>query len=104
MKRLSETEFQATFSAPMQLVRGEAPPPFDFWVYFDAIPPEDFEGHDCSAGTVSTVYRHPAGRLEHVLVDSEDRDVFMVLVLDRDAQQVVGHHLLDLPRLYGLLD
>ena len=77
-------------------------PPFDFWPYFDSIPAADFEGHDCSAGAVTYVYRHPSGRFEHVLVDSEDRNVFMVLVLDRDAQTVVGHRLLDLPRLYGL--
>ena len=102
MKRLSESDFQVTFAAPMQRLRGEAAPPFDFWPYFDAIPPADFEGYDCAAGRVTHVYRHPGGRYEHVLVDSSDPDVFMVLVLDRQARQVVGHRLLNLPALYGL--
>jgi hypothetical protein len=102
MKRLSESDFQATFAAPMRRVRGNAPPPFEFWPYFDAIPAADFAGYDCSAGRVTYVFRHPGGRYEHVLVDSADPDVFMVLVLDREAKQVVGHRLLNLPALYGL--
>jgi hypothetical protein len=76
--------------------------PFDFWDYFDAIPPADFEGHDCSAGEVESVYREPSGRYEHVLVKSEDRNVFMVLVLDLRDEKVYGHRLLNLRREYGL--
>ena len=102
MNRLSESDFQATLAAPMERVRGKVAPPFDFWPYFDAIPVEDFEGYDCSAGQVTYVYQHPGGRYEHVLVDAADRDVFMVLVLDRQAREVIGHRLLNLPVLYGL--
>ena len=104
MKRLSEPEFLATTTTKMERVSGEAARPFDFWPYFDAIPRGDFQGIDCSAGEVSYVYRTSDGRYDHVLVSSDDRDVFMVLVLDLDALQVVGHHLLNLPVLYGLRD
>jgi hypothetical protein len=102
MALLSEQEFQATFAAPMTRVEENRAPPFDFWPYFDQIPAADFAGHDCSSGSVNQVYRHPSGRFEHVLVDSETRDIFMVLVLDRVRNVVVGHRLLDLPALYGL--
>ena len=86
------------------MVRAETDeaPPFDFWPYFDSIPRADFRGHDCTGGRVEYVYRDGSGRFEHVLVNSEDRNVFMVVVLDRQGQTVVGHHLLDLPELYGL--
>jgi len=104
MGRLSENDFQATFASPMQRVASEEGPPFDFWPYFESIPEADFEGHDCSAGTVSYAYRDATGRFEHVLVNSEDRNVFMVLVLNRHVNEVVGHRLLDLPRLYGIAD
>src|SRR4051812_16765969 len=103
MPRLSEPQFLATARAAMARAMGEAPP-FDFWPYFDAIPDDDFEGFDCSAGEVTYVYRSPDERFEHVLVNSTDRDVFMVVVLDRTARTVVGHRLLDLPVLYGLRD
>jgi hypothetical protein len=39
---------------------------------------------------------------EHVLVNTEDQNVFMVLVLDLDAGVVYGHRILDLRREYGL--
>jgi len=44
----------------------------------------------------------PNHRFDHVLVNSEDRNVFMVVVLDREAGKVHGHRLLDLNREYGL--
>ena len=53
-------------------------------------------------GEVTYVYRNADGQIEHVLVNSDDRNVFMVLVLDRHGQSVVGHCLLNLPVLYGL--
>lgn len=101
MGYLSELEFKTTFAAPMQRAGLVEEPPFDFWPYFNAIPKSDFEGYSCSAKRVEYVYRDPTGMFEHVLVDSEDRNIFMVLVLDRMTDRVVGHRLLDLPRLYG---
>ena len=102
MVRLSEAEYLATLVGPMQRVALDEQPPFDFWPYFDAIPAGDFEGHDCSAGAVSYAWRDATGHFEHVLINSEDRNVFMVLVLNLHAGRVLGHRLLDLPRLYGL--
>jgi hypothetical protein len=102
MPLLSEAEFQRTFANPMTRVAQDEQPLFDFWPYFDQIPSADFSGHDCASGNVTYVYRNPSGRFDHVLVDSETRDVFMVLVLDRDMGAVLGHKLLDLPALYGL--
>jgi hypothetical protein len=37
-----------------------------------------------------------------VLINTEDRNIFMVLVLDQEAGAVHGHRLLDLNREYGL--
>jgi hypothetical protein len=102
MKQLSETEYLATMAEPMKRLASEDEAPFLFWDYFDAIPSADFEGHDCSAGTVTYVWQHPLGLFQHVLVDSEDKNVFMVLVLDLASRRVLGHRLLDLNQEYGL--
>src|SRR5260221_13435464 len=101
MPLLAREQYLSTFAEPMSMASGDEPAPFDFWTYFDAIPLTDFEGHDCSAGEV-LVSREPSGRYEHVLVKSEDRNVFMVLVLDLTHQEVKGHRLLDLNQEYGL--
>ena len=102
MKQLSEAEFLATFAEPMRRVSSDTPAPVDFWLYFDSIPAACFGGHDCSAGSVTYVWEDPTGRYQHVLVDSEDQNIFMVLVLDVPNHDVLGHRLLDLNQEYGL--
>lgn len=102
MGLLSREEYLATFGESRSRVAMDEAPPFDFWPYFDTIPAADFEGHDCSAGVVDNVWREAAGRYEHVLVNTQDRNVFMVLVLDRVAGAVHGHRLLELNKEYGL--
>ena len=102
MKRLSKTEYLATMAVPMKQLASDAQPPFDFWNYFEAIPLVDFEGHDCSEGAVTYVYDHPNGNYQHVLINSEDKNVFMVLVLDLASRSVLGHRLLNLNQEYGL--
>jgi len=104
VKRLTEPEYRATFGPRMVRAGPDEPPPFDFWPYFDAIPRADFDGFDCTAGQVQWVYRDSNGKFEHVLVSSQDPNVFLVLVLDRHSGTVVGHRLLNLRNEYGLDD
>lgn len=101
-RALSESEFKATFGHPMVPAAKDDSPPFDFWPYFEALEAGDFEGHDCTEGRVENVYRESSGRFEHVLVSSTDKNVFMVLVLDRVAGIVHGHRMLNLSKEYGL--
>ena len=102
MKRLTEEEFLATLSEPMRRLALDASPPLDFWDYFGSIPVSDFEGHDCSAGGVTYVWEDSSSRYQYVHINSEDQNVFMVLVLDTVEKTVLGHRLLDLNREYGL--
>ena len=102
MKRLSEEEYTRAFGHPMKRLAKDAAPPFDFWPYFESIPEADFEGHDCRAGSVSYVWENDQASFQHVLINSEDKNVFMVLVLDLQKHAVHGHRLLDLNQEYGL--
>ena len=86
----------------MQRVSQDEPPIVDFWPYVEAIPEADFNEHNCSEGTVRYVYRHPLGRWEHVLIDSETENVFMAIILDRETASVAGHRLLDFSDMYGV--
>jgi len=61
-RALSEAEYLETFGQPMRQAGKDEEPPFDFWGYFENIPPEHFASHDCSKGNVDTVYREPSGR------------------------------------------
>ena len=102
MPKLTEEDYKATWAPHPHRVDPNEEPPFDFWPYFEAIPPEDFGGHDFSAGAVPYAWRMRDSTYEHVLVGCETPNVFLVLVLDVIGRSVVGHHLLDLNRLYGL--
>ena len=100
--RLSEGEFKATISEPPRRVAPEEAPPFDFWPYFDSMPQSEWGGRDFSGGTVSDAYVMSGDRWEHVLVASGDRNVKLVLVLDLERTEVLGHYILDLNRAYGI--
>ncbi|XVU23970.1 hypothetical protein ACQPZJ_43165 [Actinoplanes sp. CA-054009] len=102
VRHLTEAEFKATTAPEPERVGVDEPPPFDFWEYFEAIPAEDFREHDFSAGRVSNAWTMRGTGYQHVLVECERPNVFLVLVLDVPARVVTGHHLLDLNRLYGL--
>ena len=99
---LTQDEYQGTIGPNPARVASDEEPPFDFWPYFDSIAEDDFGGHDFSEGRISYAWQMPGGVYQHVLVDCETPDVFLVLVLDLPRSSVFGHHLLDLHRLYGL--
>ena len=102
MPHLTDAEYKVTLHDPVVRVKNDQEPPFDFWPYFRAIPNAHFEGHDCAEGRVEYVYRTMSGAYTHVLVNSEDPNIFMVLVLNGERHEVTGHRLLNLNREYGL--
>ena len=105
MPLLDEGAYQKTFGEKMRRVESDGDAPFPFWAYVDQIPTDDFQGYDCSEGSVQWVWRGDDGRFEHILIDSkQDKDVFMVVVLDLAKREVVGHRLTDFKREYGSRD
>lgn len=102
MAYLPQQVWEKTFSDEMKRLDSSSVPPFEFWPYFDQIPEEDFEEYDCSNCEVEYVYSSGSGGFVHVLVNSDDRDIFMVVVLDLSLQRVAGHRLVNFRELYGL--
>jgi len=102
VRRLTHDEFKATTAPEKERVGLDEAPPFDFWEYFEAIPPEDLGEHDFSEGRVSYAWNMLGTAYQHVLVECETPNVFLALVLDMPGRSVAGHYLLDLNRIYGL--
>jgi hypothetical protein len=98
MRLLSEAEYKATMAPEPIQIGPDDDPPFDFWPYFDQIPEAHLGGHDFTDGNVTYAWHMPASGLQHVLVDCERPNVFLVLVLDLATETVLGHYLLD---IYG---
>src|SRR3569833_2201438 len=78
---LDDASYRSAIGKKMVRVAASGDAPLPFWSYGDAIPKEDYQGYDCSDGTVLWVWRDETGRFEHILIDTkEDRDVCMVVV------------------------
>ena len=101
-RALSEEEFERFFEPPMRDVTTTADPILDIWPYVDSL--DSSELGDIIAHDVAFVYRHPKDGFEHVLIDTCAEDVHLVIVVDRQERVIVGHHLLNLRKKYGLLD
>lgn len=103
MPLLDDVTYKSTFGEKMLRLGADGNAPFSFWSYVDSIPKEDFQEYDCSEGSVQWVWRGDDGLFEHILIDTkEDKDVFMVIVLDLQKKQPLGHRLVDFKHEYGL--
>ncbi|MDJ0365610.1 hypothetical protein QMK33_10635 [Hymenobacter sp. H14-R3] len=100
--KLNAIAFNQTFQPPMQDVTKTAEQLLDIWHYVDAIPFVDFDGF--TLGDVAYVYLNPTGLYQHILIATEDQNVFLVVVIDVLNKGIYGHHLLNLIELYGLAE
>jgi hypothetical protein len=81
-----------------------AEPPLDIWPYVKAVAKVDLAGYKLLDEIVEYVWRSADEHFEHVLVSTENADIFLVIVVDLFNVQIHGHHLLNLPKEYGLAE
>lgn len=99
---LDEVTFKRTFATPMRTIFGSLRNELDIWPYVWAIPTADLEGHTLGDGNVEHVCRNALNTFDHALVGTQTSNVYLVIVVDLVRNTVLGHHLLDLNREYGL--
>ncbi|QNH61384.1 hypothetical protein [Hymenobacter sediminicola] len=83
-------------------VTATAEPILDIWPYVESVASDDLEGYQLTDGIVRHVYQDPKDRFLHVLVSTDDINVFLVVIINLKSIKVHGHYLLDLPKLYDL--
>lgn len=76
----------------------------DIWPYVAAIPASDAQGHEVVFGEVERVYRSADGAHDHVLAVTTSKNVYIAVIVDLIADQILGHRLLDLNAEYGLTE
>lgn len=101
MARLTEAEFMATMADPMGPVRDAHELPAGFWEYVDDIGDSDLDGRSVGP-EIAHSYADPTDQWHHLLIATDEDQVFLVVILDSVNNAIRGHHVLDLPRLYGL--
>jgi len=113
VRRLCEADFRTTFVEPMRdlssmaVDHGDDTPSLDggvldIWPYVAAVPAVDLAGAEVRPDQVDGVFRSGDGRWDHVMVATNTQNVHLVVVVDIAADQVHGHHLLDLNAKYGI--
>jgi len=102
LHRLTESEFEATFGVPMRDVTSSAQELTNIWPYAQAAMVEDFpDAHTCNWNT-EYVYEHPSAKWQHILINTEMPNAYLVIVVEVASKSIVGHHFLNLNRKYGL--
>jgi len=104
---LTKGDYLATMSVGVTDIAGtedSASPEgvLNIWPYVAAIPPLELAGHVPSDEVVEYAYRSKGNRYDHVLIPTETKNVYLVIVVDLEADRIYGHYLLDLNAEYGL--
>ena len=99
MPALTEPEFKATMKAPMVDVTAEPGGVVDIWPYVAGVAFEiGLPALVLEKELVEQVYRSADGIHDHVLLPTQKKNRFVVVVVDRSRSSVAGHHVLDLNR------
>ena len=103
MPALTEPEFKATMKEPMVDVTATPGEIIDIWPYVAAVAAEvGLPALVMKEELVEHVYRSDDGIHDHVLLPTEKKNKYVVIVVDRASSSVAGHHILDLNREYGI--
>lgn len=103
-RALDDDSFRSTCVGRMRDVSADSSPVTDIWPYVKAIPEREFGTTRYRFEEVELVYRSENDRFDHVLIPTNERNVYLAIVVDRTARSVFGHHLLNLNEKYGLND
>ena len=72
------------------------------WNYVSEIPESDYDGFEIAQGQIPFVYETGDGKFEHVYVSTKTSNVFILVLLNNEEEEIYGHHLLNLNVEYGI--
>ncbi len=105
---LTKEEFKVLLGGSLKNITGKEPEVspngvIDISPYVAAIAKEDLEGHCVLEDLpVEVVYRTAPEEFDLVNVMTDRKNVYLVVVVDVHGGSVLGHHLLNLNKEYGL--
>lgn len=103
MPALTEPYFKATMKEPMVDVTAEPGDVVDIWQYVSDVAAEvGLPELVLKRRLVEQVYRSGDHVHDHVVLLTDRKNVFVVIIVDRVRSVVSGHHILDLNQQYGI--
>src|SRR5690348_15719033 len=89
---LSQDDYLATMGETRRALRPDQAAPVDLGRYLRSIDAHDFQGFDFSARAVANAWSIDGGAWQHVLLSADVPNVFLVLVVNSQANEVHGHY------------
>jgi len=97
LTELSPEEFIRTMSAEMKDVTETADPAIDISPYVEALMAEGLVlPNTLEEELIEIVYRNEEGTYDHILLPTDDEDIFIAIVIDLVGERIVGHYNMDL--------
>lgn len=102
-KTLSEKEYNETMGSKMIEVTETAEPVVDIWAYVKDLVYENIvSDYVFKNNLVEKVYRNDTATYDHILLPTNNKNVFIVLVVKLGNATIIGHYRLDLTKEYSL--
>lgn len=101
-KELTEQEFKSTMTGKMTDVTESVEPVVDIWPYVEILRNNRIViDYVFTNELVEAVYINGDGSFHHVLLPTDQKNLFIVLIVDILGQRIKGHFKLDLNQQYG---
>ena len=102
-RELTEEEFRSTFGDAMLDITESIDSTVDIWEYVGELYVDELVSEYVVANElVEKVYRNDTSTFDHVLLPTENQNVFLVIIVDLLKENVFGHFWLDMEKEYGL--
>jgi len=101
-QELTEELFRATFGDEMLDVTESIESTVDIWEYVGELYVEEVVSEYVVANElVEKVYRNNTSTFDHVLLPTENPNIYLVIIVDLVNENVLGHYWLDMGKEYG---
>lgn len=78
-------------------------PVVDIWEYVEELIKQKLvDRYVCENNLVEIVYRNDTSTFDHILLPTENQNVFITLVVDIQNETILGHFKLDLNKEYDI--
>ena len=103
VKLLTEEEYLATMSESMEDATEFAEGVVDIWPYVAILVDQGVVlQYVYDNALVEMVYRNTDDDFDHILLPTDDENIFTVIVVDLEEVEIYGHYILNLKEEYGL--
>ena len=103
IKRLSEKEFQDTFTSPMRFLdENEESSGIKLKTYVQKILIKEKLNTTIEDIEIHYVYHTPDEKYEHILFNYGIQELYLVIINDLESRKIKGYHILDLIEKYKI--